>query len=166
MEFSAKQIAQLLQGVVEGNEEIIVNKLCKIEEGEEGGLSFLANPKYTQYIYTTKSSIVIVNQDFVAEEKIEATLIRVKDAYSCFANLLEIYNQYRFNKKGISSLAVIDQKATVGEDNYIGEFVVVSSSFCSLPHPAKAKIIVITIKTLIIFFAVRSDINITSDESI
>ncbi|MEE1253036.1 MAG: LpxD N-terminal domain-containing protein, partial [Bacteroidales bacterium] len=121
MEFSAKQIAQLLQGVVEGNEEIIVNKLCKIEEGEEGGLSFLANPKYTQYIYTTKSSIVIVNQDFVAEEKISATLIRVKDAYSCFANLLEIYNQYRFNKKGISSLAVIDQKATVGEEAYIGE---------------------------------------------
>lgn len=126
MEFSAKQIAQMLDGKVEGNENVVVNKLCKIEEGEEGGLSFLANPKYNHYLYSTKASIVIINEDFEQEEEIKTTVIRVKDAYSCFAKLLEIYNQYRLNKTGISSLAFIDKQAEVAEDAYVGEFAVIS----------------------------------------
>jgi len=125
MEFSAKQIAQMLEGRVEGNENAVVSKLCKIEEGEEGGLSFLANPKYNHYLYSTKASIVIINEDFELEEEIKTTVIRVKDAYSCFAKLLEIYNQYRLNKSGISSLAFIDKQAEIAEDVYVGEFAVI-----------------------------------------
>lgn len=126
MEFSAKQIAQMLEGRVEGNENAVVSKLCKIEEGEEGGLSFLANPKYNHYLYSTKASIVIINEDFEPEEEIKTTVIRVKDAYSCFAKLLEIYNQYRLNKSGVSSLAFIDKQAEIAEDVYVGEFAVIS----------------------------------------
>lgn len=126
MEFSAKQIAQMLEGRVEGNENAVVGKLCKIEEGEEGGLSFLANPKYNHYLYSTKASIVIINEDFEPEEEIKTTVIRVKDAYSCFAKLLEIYDQYRLNKNGISSLAFIDKQAEIAEDVYVGEFAVIS----------------------------------------
>ena len=126
MEFSAKQIAQMLEGRVEGNENAVVSKLCKIEEGEEGGLSFLANPKYNHYLYSTKASIVIINEDFEPEEEIKTTVIRVNDAYSCFAKLLEIYNQYRLNKNGISSLAFIDKQAEIAEDVYVGEFAVIS----------------------------------------
>lgn len=126
MEFSAKQIAQMLEGRVEGNENAVVGKLCKIEEGEEGGLSFLANSKYNHYLYSTKASIVIINEDFEPEEEIKTTVIRVKDAYSCFAKLLEIYNQYRLNKNGISSLAFIDKQAEIAEDVYVGEFAVIS----------------------------------------
>lgn len=126
MEFSAKQIAQMLEGRVEGNENAVVSKLCKIEEGEEGGLSFLANPKYNHYLYSTKASIVIINEDFEPEEEIKTTVIRVKDAYSCFAKLLEIYDQYRLNKNGISSLAFIDKQAEIAEDVYVGEFAVIS----------------------------------------
>lgn len=126
MEFSAKQIAQMLEGRVEGNENAVVGKLCKIEEGEKGGLSFLANPKYNHYLYSTKASIVIINEDFEPEEEIKTTVIRVKDAYSCFAKLLEIYDQYRLNKNGISSLAFIDKQAEIAEDVYVGEFAVIS----------------------------------------
>ena len=126
MEFSAKQIAQMLEGRVEGNGNAVVSKLCKIEEGEEGGLSFLANPKYNHYLYSTKASIVIINDSFEPEEEIKTTVIRVKDAYSCFAKLLEIYNQYRLNKNGISSLAFIDKQAEIAEDVYVGEFAVIS----------------------------------------
>lgn len=126
MEFSAKQIAQMLEGRVEGNENAVVGKLCKIEEGEKGGLSFLANPKYNHYLYSTKASIVIINEDFEPEKEIKTTVIRVKDAYSCFAKLLEIYNQYRLNKNGISSLAFIDKQAEIAEDVYVGEFAVIS----------------------------------------
>lgn len=116
----------MLEGRVEGNENAVVSKLCKIEEGEEGGLSFLANPKYNHYLYSTKASIVIINEDFEPEEEIKTTVIRVKDAYSCFAKLLEIYNQYRLNKNGISSLAFIDKQAEIAEDVYVGEFAVIS----------------------------------------
>lgn len=126
MEFSAKQIAQMLQGTVVGDENAVVSKLCKIEEGEKGGLSFLANSKYNQYIYDTQASIVIVNEDFEPEQTVKTTMIKVKDAYSCFAQLLEVYNAYRFNKTGISSLAFIDKQAEIGENVYVGEFAVVS----------------------------------------
>jgi UDP-3-O-[3-hydroxymyristoyl] glucosamine N-acyltransferase len=101
MEFTARQIAELLKGKVEGNSDAKVNRLSKIEEGENGSLSFLSNPKYVQFLYTTKASIVIVNDDFVAEQSYTTTLIRVKNAYESFVHLLEIYNQIQRDKKGI-----------------------------------------------------------------
>ena len=87
MKFTAQQIAEILEGSVEGNEEILVDKLAKIEEGTQGSLTFLSNPKYTPYIYSTKASITIVNKEFVAEQPIETTLIRVDDAYKAFSKL-------------------------------------------------------------------------------
>lgn len=128
MEFTAGQIAQLLQGKVEGNSEALVSGIAKIEEGKTGSLSFLANPKYTHYIYETKASIVIVNEDFVPERPVQSTLIRVKDAYSAIAELLEIYNRFKTDKRGISSLAFIPGTATLGENNYVGEFAFIGEN--------------------------------------
>jgi UDP-3-O-[3-hydroxymyristoyl] glucosamine N-acyltransferase len=125
MEFTAQQIADAIHGRVDGDPNTRISRLSKIEEGEPGSLSFLANPKYTQYIYTTRASIVIVNKDFRAEQALEATLIRVEDAYSAFAGLLELYNGARRVKPGISSLAFISKSAVIGRDVYIGEFVFV-----------------------------------------
>ncbi|MDZ7741368.1 MAG: UDP-3-O-(3-hydroxymyristoyl)glucosamine N-acyltransferase [Bacteroidota bacterium] len=123
MEFTAKQIAALLEGSLEGDEQAKVSKVSKIEEGEPGSLSFLANPKYTHYIYDTKASIVIVNQDFVPEKKVGTTLIRVKDAYTAFARVLETYKQSMQDKTGISEKASIAATAKIGQDVYIGDFV-------------------------------------------
>lgn len=128
MKFTAKQIAETLNGTIEGNPEIIVYKLSKIEEGTEGSLSFLANKLYTQYIYTTSASIVIVNKDFIAEQEIKSTLIKVDDAYSAFATLLEMYNQIKLNKSGISTLAFISETATISSNNYIGEFAYIGEN--------------------------------------
>ncbi len=128
MKFTAQQIALLLQGTVEGNPEAFVSGVAKIEEGKPESLSFLANPKYTSFIYTTQSAIVIVNEDFIPEKEISATLIRVKDAYSAFAKLLEYYNKFKADKKGISSLAFITSNAKYGQDVYIGEFVFVGDN--------------------------------------
>ena len=122
MKFTAAQIAVILEGEVEGNSEIEVSKLSKIEEGGPESLSFLANPKYTQFIYTTKASIVIVNKIFKAEKKIHSTLIRVEDAYKSFSKLLEYYNQVKMNKTGIESPVFISKSATYGENIYIGAF--------------------------------------------
>ncbi|MFO7614993.1 MAG: UDP-3-O-(3-hydroxymyristoyl)glucosamine N-acyltransferase [Bacteroidales bacterium] len=128
MEFSARQIADVLAGTVEGNPDVKISRLAKIEEAETGSLSFLANPKYTPFIYTTRASIVIVNDDFVPEQPVCATLIRVKDAYSAFARLLELYNQIKNEKKGISSLAFISPSAQIGKDVYIGEYAYVGEN--------------------------------------
>ncbi len=122
MKFTAAQIAVILEGEVEGNPEIEVSKLSKIEEGEPESLSFLANPKYTQFIYTTKASIVIVNKIFKAEKEINSTLIRVEDAYKSFSKLLEYYNQVKMNKTGIESPVFISKSATYGDNIYIGAF--------------------------------------------
>lgn len=122
MEFSAQQIANLLEGTVDGDAEVTVNSLSKIEEGKPGSLSFLANPQYTPYIYSTNASIVIVNKDFEAEQNISSTLIRVPDAYQAFAKLLELYNQLKNDKKGIDAEAKISESASIGEDAYIGAF--------------------------------------------
>ena len=122
MKFTAAQIAVILEGEVEGNPEIEVSKLSKIEEGGPGSLSFLANPKYTQFIYTTKASIVIVNKIFKAEKEIHSTLIRVEDAYKSFSKLLEYYNQVKMNKTGIESPVFISKSAIYGENIYIGAF--------------------------------------------
>ena len=103
MIFTAGQIAGILEGELEGNPDIAVHKLAKIEEGVKGSLTFLANPKYTSHIYTTKASITIVNKDFVPEQHLETALIKVDDAYESFSKLLEYYNQVKNNKEGIEN---------------------------------------------------------------
>jgi len=128
MKFTATQIAEVLKGKVIGDENIEVSNLSKIEEGKAGTLSFLANPKYTKYIYDTNASIVIVNEDFVPEKQVPCTLIKVADAYSAFSQLLDMYNQVKLNKSGISSQAFIAESAQIGENVYIGEFAVISEN--------------------------------------
>lgn len=123
MEFSAQQIAGLVEGTIEGNPEVKVNDFAKIEEGRPGCISFLANPKYTNFLYETESSIVLVNKDFKLEGESKATLIRVDNAYETVAKLLTLYESMKPKKKGISSLAFIDPTAQVGKDCYIGPFV-------------------------------------------
>jgi len=122
MEFTAQQIADLLQGKLEGNGNTRINKLAKIEEGEPGSISFLANPLYTQYLYTTKASLVIINKDFVLTEPVSASLLRVESAENAFATLLEMYNKIKLNKTGISKLAFIADNANIGDNVYAGEF--------------------------------------------
>lgn len=128
MEFTAKQISELLNGKTEGNPDVKVNKLSKIEEGEAGSVSFLANPKYTQYIYSTKASVVIVNKDFVPTAAISSTLVRVDSAENAFAMLLEKYNQVKQNKTGISKQSFISESAKVGSNVYVGEFAVLGEN--------------------------------------
>jgi len=128
MEFSAKQIAGILNGRIEGDADVKITKLSKIEEGEPGSISFLANPAYTHYIYNTKASLVIVNKDFAPSAPVSATLIRVESAAGAFAKLLEMYNQVKLNKTGISKHAYISDSAKVGENIYAGEFAVVSDN--------------------------------------
>jgi UDP-3-O-[3-hydroxymyristoyl] glucosamine N-acyltransferase len=125
MEFTAKQIAGLLNGQIEGDAEAKISKLSKIEEGVPGSVSFLANPLYTQYIYTTKASLVIVSNDLALTAPVSATLIRVDSPGNAFAKLLEMYNQVKLNKTGISKLAYISDTAKVGDNIYAGEFAVV-----------------------------------------
>lgn len=122
MKFTANQIAGILEGTVEGNPEIEVSKLAKIEEGIPGSLTFLANPKYTSYIYSTEASIAIVSKDFEAEQEVKPTLIRVEDAYKAFSKLLEYYNQVKPNKSGIEQPCYISESATYGEGIYLGAF--------------------------------------------
>ena len=122
MVFTAGQIAGILEGEVEGNPEIAVHKLTKIEEGESGSLTFLANPKYTAHIYTTKASVTIVNKDFVPEQDIATTMIKVDDAYESFSKLLEYYNQVENNKVGIESPVFTADDAVYGENFYLGAF--------------------------------------------
>lgn len=125
MEFTAKQIADFVGGRVEGNEQAVVNTFAKIEEGKEGAISFLSNPKYTNYLYETKASIVLVNDDLVLEHPVSATLIRVKNAYECVAKLLQMYAATMPKKSGIHPLAFVAETAEVGKDVYIGPFAVI-----------------------------------------
>lgn len=122
MEFSAKQIADFIQGRVEGNKNVTVSTFAKIEDGKPGAISFLSNPKYTHYLYETKSSIVIVNDDMVLEKEVSPTLIRVKNAYEAVARLLQLYDSMKPRKKGIDPLAFISPSAVIGKDCYIGAF--------------------------------------------
>lgn len=122
MRFTASQIAGILGGEIDGNPEIAVDKLAKIEEGVEGSLTFLANPKYTSFIYSTQASITIVNKDFEPEQGISTTLIKVDDAYKAFSKLLEYYNQVKNNKVGIEEPVHISQSSTMGEGAYVGAF--------------------------------------------
>lgn len=123
MEFTAKQIATYLQGTIVGDENAKVHTFAKIEEGIPGAISFLANPKYTHYIYDTQSTIVLVNNDFVPEQEVKATLIKVANAYDSLARLLSMYEANKPKLKGISSLASIATSAKIGKDVYVGPFV-------------------------------------------
>ena len=128
MEFTAKQIAQFIQGTVEGDENATVNTFAKIEEGVNGAISFLANPKYTHYIYDTKSSVVLVDETLELEKPVEnTTIIRVKNARDCVAKLLQMYSAALNPKKsGIDSLAFISPNAKIGENVYIGAFAYIA----------------------------------------
>jgi UDP-3-O-[3-hydroxymyristoyl] glucosamine N-acyltransferase len=128
MEFTAATIAGFLQGEIEGNPETVVNNIARIEEGHKGALSFLANPKYEHYIYTTQSSVVLVNKTFQPASKVEATLIRVENAYEAFASLLKLVDQARPRKKGIHPTAVIESSARVGSDIYIGPYAYIGEN--------------------------------------
>ena len=122
MKFTANQISEVLNGEVVGDPTTEVHTLSKIEEGSLGALTFLANPKYTSHIYTTKASIVIVNNDFVPEKKLDLTLVKVENAYSAFSTLLEYYNLSKNKKVGIESPLFISDSASYGKDVYIGAF--------------------------------------------
>lgn len=122
MQFTAQQIASLLNGTVEGDPSVAVNQLAKIEEATAGTLSFLANPKYEPFLYTTNASIVIVNNDQLLADTVKATLIRVENAYSSFSVLLEAYNTIKLDKSGIEQPCFIHPSAQIGENVYIGAF--------------------------------------------
>ncbi len=128
MIFTAGQIAGILEGEVEGNPEIAVHKLAKIEEGEKGSLTFLANPKYTSFIYKTKASITIVNKDFVPEQDLSTTLIKVEDAYKSFSKLLEYYNEVKNTKIGIEQPSFISENVSYGKGMYLGAFAYVGEN--------------------------------------
>ena len=128
MEFTAEMIAQLLNGTVEGDPGTKVYTIAKIEEGQQGSLSFLSNPKYEHYLYTTGSSAVLVRNDFKPAREVKATLIRVEDPYQSIAKLLAIYQQAKPAKKGIHPSAVIDESASLGENIYVGALAVISEN--------------------------------------
>jgi UDP-3-O-[3-hydroxymyristoyl] glucosamine N-acyltransferase len=128
MKFTAAQIAGILEGEVVGNPDAEVFKLSKIEEGTEGSLTFLANPKYLNYIYSTQATITIVNNTFKPEQEIKTTLIKVEDAYKSFSKLFEYYNQVKLMKSGIEQPSVISDGVTYGPDLYLGSFCYVGKN--------------------------------------
>ncbi|MBC8004472.1 MAG: UDP-3-O-(3-hydroxymyristoyl)glucosamine N-acyltransferase [Verrucomicrobia bacterium] len=128
MEFKAQSIADFLGGTIEGDPNVIVSGVAKIEEGIPGTLAFLSNPKYNKYLYETQASIVIINKDFELEAEVKATLIRVPDAYKAFASLLELYIQAKGNKVGIENPSYIDPTATLGKEIYLGAFAYVGKN--------------------------------------
>ena len=128
LEFTAQSIADLIGGKVEGNAQEKVSTLSKIEEGTRGSLCFRSNPAYAPHIYTTAASVVIVNNDFVAENKIAATLIRVENAYHAFAKLLEVYNQIKNNKTGIEQPSFVSLSAKIGSNVYVGAFAYIGDN--------------------------------------
>lgn len=129
MQFNASQIAQIINGTVEGNSEISVSAFGKIEEASSGQLAFLANPKYEEYLYTTGASIIIINNDLVLKKNITATLIRVSDPYSAFATLLDIYQQYQMQHlSGIQEPSYIHSSVTKGDNIYIGAFTCIGEN--------------------------------------
>lgn len=128
MEFDAATIAGFLKGEIEGDPHVKVSTIAKIEEGHPGALSFLANPKYEQYIYSTASSIVLVNKSFIPASKVNATMIRVENAYESFASLLQLVDKARPRKKGVHPTAVIEPSARIGQDVYIGPYAYIGDN--------------------------------------
>lgn len=128
MEFTAATIAGFLKGEIVGDPDTVVNTVAKIEEGHEGALSFLANPKYEHYLYTTRSSVVLVNKSLVPSAKVTATMIKVDNAYESFASLLQLVDQAKPRKKGIHPTAVIEPTAKIGENAYIGAYAYIGDN--------------------------------------
>lgn len=128
MELTASQLAALVNGSVEGDENVKVSTFARIEEGHEGALSFLANPKYTHYIYTTDSSVVLVKKDFEPEQPVKATLIRVEDPYATVARLLEMVTEMtKVEKVGIENPSFISEGVEVTPDCYVGAFAYIGN---------------------------------------
>lgn len=130
MQFTALQIATLLKGKLVGEPEAKINQVAKIEEAKAGSLSFVANPKYEEYLYSTDASIIIINEEYELKQPVKATLIRVKDAYSSFAYLLEKYNEIQSNagKKGIEQPSYISKSASIGKNVYVGSFTYIGDN--------------------------------------
>ena len=128
MRFKAQQIADILEGEVVGNPEEEVSTLSKIEEGKKGSLTFLSNPKYNSYLYTTNASVTIVNSSFVLEKEVKTTLIKVADAYKSFSKLLEFYNEVKNNKTGREVPCFISESSKIGENEYIGAFAYIGEN--------------------------------------
>lgn len=128
MKFTAAQIATILEGTIDGDASIEVSQLSKIEEGTLGSLTFLANPKYTPHIYKTNASLVIVNNDFVADEPIVPTLIRVPDAYQAFSTLLEFYDKQKAAQAGIEKTTIIGEQSSIDDTAYIGHYSVIGKN--------------------------------------
>lgn len=128
MEFTARQIAQVINGEIIGNENVTVNSFSKIEEGKPGSISFLANPKYTHYIYNTEASIVLIDKNAILEKPVETTLIKVDNAYECIAKLLQMYEATKPKKTGIDPLAFVSTNAKIGKNCYIGAFAYVGDN--------------------------------------
>lgn len=128
MEFTAKQVADMINGRVEGNPDAKINTFAKIEEGKEGAISFLSNPKYTAYIYDTKSSVVLINEDVELTQPVTCTLIRVKNAYESVAKLLQLYASMMPKKTGVDPLAFVSKTAKIGENVYIAPFAYIGEN--------------------------------------
>tara|TARA_B100000902_G_C27238993_1_gene878965 strand:+ start:356 stop:1363 length:1008 start_codon:yes stop_codon:yes gene_type:complete len=128
MNFTAGQIADQLNGTIVGDRDVDIRMISKIEEGEKGSLTFLANPKYTEYIYSTNASATIVSNDFEPTEKISTTLIKVKDPYSSFTNILELFNKQKIKKTGISSKSEIHESSSIPNSTYIGSFTTIGKN--------------------------------------
>lgn len=140
MNYSSEEIAKIINGKLEGNPSVSVNSVAKIEDGKKGDLCFLSNTKYTPHLYTSKASVVIVNEDLKLDKETDCTLIRVKDAYIAFSQLLEIYNKISVPSSGISEKAYISESAKIGENCYIapfvfiGEDVIIGDNTSIYPH--------------------------------
>ena len=128
MNFTAGQIADQLNGTVVGNRDVDINTLSKIEEGKKGSLTFLANPKYTEFIYSTDASATIVANDFEPTEKITTTLIKVKDPYSSFTTILELFNDDKSKRSGISDKSDIDKSSTISKSSYVGSYTTIGKN--------------------------------------
>ena len=128
MNFTAGQIADQLNGTVVGNRDVDINTLSKIEEGKKGSLTFLANPKYTVFIYSTDASATIVANDFEPTEKITTTLIKVKDPYSSFTTILELFNDDKSKRSGISDKSDIDKSSTISKSSYVGSYTTIGKN--------------------------------------
>jgi UDP-3-O-[3-hydroxymyristoyl] glucosamine N-acyltransferase len=136
MKLTASQIAEITGGSIEGDSKATVSKLSKIEEGEKDSLSFLSNPKYTPYIYKTRSSIVLVNNDLILDQQIKPTLIRVENSYEAFSKLLDFYQQMKSEKEGIETPSFVSEGATHGKKLYLGAFSYINAG-CKIGNNVK-----------------------------
>ena len=128
MDLKAHQVAELINGVVEGDNNSTINKLSKIENGDNNSLSFLGNPKYNEYLYKSTASIVIVNKSLELREPVKPTLIRVEDANLAFSTLLEHFNNQQVSKQGIDNESSISSNVKVGKNIYFGKYSIAENN--------------------------------------